>query len=267
MAGTSVLIVAPASVEASLLTRRLTRWGADVHRADAHVMTEAGASRRFDVVLIDHTADAAAAVLRGIGESIARRIVLLTPSGRHHLPALKAAGSTSYLVKPVRAASLAARLDGDAHFEDSAPELPPIGTPSSGKSLAVLVAEDNGINALLARSLLGKLGHRPTVATDGAAAFAAWRAAQADGTPYDVVLMDVQMPGTDGLEATRQIRAAEAAMELAHTPIVALTANAFADDRDTCLAAGMDEFLVKPLDRDRLAALLAELPGRAALAA
>ena len=267
IAGTSVLIVAPPSLEASLLTRRLTRWGANVHRADAHTMTEGRATRRFDVVLIDHSADAAVAVLRGIGETIARRIVLLTPGGRHHLPALKAAGSTSYLVKPVRAASLAALLDGDAHFDEIAPALPPIGMPSSGKSLAVLVAEDNEINALLARSLLGKLGHRPTVATNGAAAFAAWRAAHTEGLPYDVVLMDVQMPGTDGLEATRQIRAAEAEMELARTPIVALTANAFADDRATCLAAGMDEFLVKPLDRDRLAALLADLARRDALAA
>ena len=77
--------------------------------------------------------------------------------------------------------------------------------------------------------------------------------------------MDVQMPGTDGLEATRQIRAAEAGAR--RTPIVALTANAYAEDREACLAAGMDDFLVKPLDRERLAAMLIELSERAALAA
>ena len=77
--------------------------------------------------------------------------------------------------------------------------------------------------------------------------------------------MDVQMPGIDGLEATRQIRAAEAGAR--RTPIVALTANAYAEDREACLAAGMDDFLVKPLDRERLAAMLVELSERAALAA
>jgi CheY-like chemotaxis protein len=73
------------------------------------------------------------------------------------------------------------------------------------------------------------------------------------------------MPGTDGLEAARRIRAAEDST--ARTPIIALTANAFAEDREACLAAGMNGFLVKPLDRDRLAAALAGLPGKSAIAA
>ena len=77
--------------------------------------------------------------------------------------------------------------------------------------------------------------------------------------------MDMQMPGTDGLEATRRIRAMETGGR--RTPIVALTANAFAEDREACLAAGMDDFLVKPLDRDRLASMLGELSKRSALAA
>jgi CheY-like chemotaxis protein len=75
--------------------------------------------------------------------------------------------------------------------------------------------------------------------------------------PYDLVLMDVHMPELDGIEATRRVRAAEAAMGLRRTRIVALTANAFGEDRDACLAAGMDDFLVKPLDRERLAQVLA----------
>jgi CheY-like chemotaxis protein len=72
--------------------------------------------------------------------------------------------------------------------------------------------------------------------------------------------MDVHMPGIDGLEAARQIRAAETGTA-ARTPIIALTANAFAEDRDACLAAGMDSFLVKPLTRERLAAALAQASG------
>jgi CheY-like chemotaxis protein len=129
-------------------------------------------------------------------------------------------------------------------------------TPST-TGLAVLVAEDNDINALLARALLHRLGHRPTVVADGAAAVEAFVSAERVGQPFDLVLMDVHMPELDGLEATRRIRAAEAAMGLPRTRIVALTANAFGEDRDACLAAGMDDFLTKPLDRDRLADALA----------
>jgi CheY-like chemotaxis protein len=122
------------------------------------------------------------------------------------------------------------------------------------------VAEDNDINALLTCSLLSKLGHRPTITPSGGAAVTLWREAQAAGSPYDLVLMDVHMPGIDGLEAARQIRAAETGTA-ARTPIIALTANAFAEDRDACLAAGMDSFLVKPLTRERLAAALAQASG------
>ena len=124
--------------------------------------------------------------------------------------------------------------------------------------MKILVAEDNEINALLARALLVKLGHRPTMAESGAAAIESWLAARAGGAPYDCVLMDLHMPGMDGLEATRRIRAIEAEHDGTRTPIVALTANVSAEDRDACLAAGMDGFLVKPLDRERLAAVLAD---------
>jgi CheY-like chemotaxis protein len=164
----------------------------------------------------------------------------------------------------VRAASLKARLTSDDAF-DGAPlavvtEDIPLQPEAGGrKSFAVLVAEDNEINALLTRSLLNKLGHRPTIATSGIAAFDAWRTARASGAAYDLVLMDLHMPGIDGLEAARRIRAAEADKGGRRTPIIALTANAFAEDRDACLAAGMDGFLVKPLSRERLAEALAQL--------
>ena len=125
------------------------------------------------------------------------------------------------------------------------------------KGLSILVAEDNEINALLARALLVRLGHRPTIAGNGEAAVEAWLAARAAGTPYDLVLMDVQMPVMDGLEATRRIRAAEAEAGAKPTRIVALTANASAEDREAALAAGMDGLLVKPLDRERLREALA----------
>jgi CheY-like chemotaxis protein len=146
-------------------------------------------------------------------------------------------------------------------------ELPPATAEvSHGRGgLSVLVAEDNEINALLTRSLLTKLGHRPTMAASGGLALEHWHAARTGGQPFDLVLMDVHMPGIDGLEATRRIRAAEAGGH--RTPIVALTASALAEDREACTAAGMDGFLVKPLERERLAAVLADLPGRRSIAA
>ena len=130
------------------------------------------------------------------------------------------------------------------------------------------MAEDNDINALLARALLARLGHRPTIAGNGMAAVDCWSKARAAGTPFDLVLMDVQMPDMDGLEATRRIRAAEA-LEASRPPtrIVALTANAYAEDRDACLAAGMDGLLVKPLDRERLRDALETAARGASLAA
>ena len=132
---------------------------------------------------------------------------------------------------------------------------------ASARSLAILVAEDNDINALLARNLLTRLGHRPMMAADGGDAVAAYVAARAAGAPFDRVLMDMHMPGMNGIEAACRIRAAERASGAEPTTILALTAEALPERRDACLAAGIDGFLTKPLDRERLVAALAE-PGR-----
>jgi CheY-like chemotaxis protein len=270
LAGTDILIVAPAATEASLIARRLQRWGARTkivpdNRVAAALLPE----QMWSAVLVDHAlgTEASEALARLAG-AIPRRIVLVTPAMRNELAALKEAGFTGYLIKPVRAASLAARFSTDDAFDPGAamdiPEAPSVARPGGG--LSILVAEDNEINALLARALLVRLGHYPTMAASGAAAIESWLAARAAGTPFDRVLMDLHMPGMDGLEATRQIRAIEAETNAPRMPILALTANASAEDREECLAAGMDGFLVKPLDRERLAAALAAF-GSAALAA
>src|SRR5262249_40099439 len=101
----------------------------------------------------------------------------------------------------------------------------------------------------------------------GALAVESWLAAQVSGVPYDLVLMDVNMPDVDGIEATRRIRAAEDERGVRRTPIIALTANAFDEDRDARVAAGMDGFLPEPLHRERLETALATVRPGASLAA
>ena len=273
LTGTNMLIVAPGTIEASLLSWRLIRWGANTCVApDEKIAASLLPKRKWDAMLVDHAlgTEAIDALMRKTGQAIARRIVLITPPARNELAALKQTGFTDYLVKPVRAASLAARLRTNNAFdpatgETSSAEIVHLSVIEA-KGMAILVAEDNDINALLARALLIKLGHRPTVVTSGAAAVESWFEAQGENAPYDLVIMDVHMPGVDGIEATRRIRALEAGTST-HAPILALTANAFAEDREACLAAGMDGFLTKPLDRDRLFSALAALPIPSPLAA
>src|SRR5207248_116429 len=109
------------------------------------------------------------------------------------------------------------------------------------------------------RSLLTRLGHRAVIATNGEAALESWLAARSAGTPYDLILMDVQMPQLDGIEAAKRIRTHEASGAGRRTPILALTANTLVEDRYACFEAGMDGFLIKPLDRDKLEEALAAL--------
>jgi CheY-like chemotaxis protein len=270
LAGNEILIVAPAAIEASLLARRLQRWAARVTIVpDDKVAAALLPEQPWSAVLVDHTLGTpASGVLAGLAATIPRRIALVTPAMRHELAALKTAGFTGYLIKPVRAVSLAARFSTDDVFEPSGAIEPaelPSGGPS-GNGLTVLVAEDNEINALLTRALLVKLGHRPTMAGTGSAAIDCWLAARAAGMPFDRVLMDLHMPGMDGLQAARRIREIEAEDDSPPIRIIALTANASVEDREACRSAGMDGFLIKPLERDRLAAALATAD-RAAFAA
>ena len=261
--GAAVMIVAGTEIEASLLARRLGRWGARTCAAlDEQIADALLPERHWDALLVDYPLAAAIAATADLARlDTPRRIVLIRPTERHELAALRELGFNGYLIKPVRAASLAAQLEHADTFEQ--PQSEPAaasaeaGDTAGGKGLSILVAEDNEINALLARALLTRLGHRPTIAADGEAALESWHAARAGGAPYDLVLMDVQMPGVDGLEAARRIRSAEAASGTPRTHIVALTANAQSDDREACLAAGMDGLLVKPLDRERLREVLA----------
>lgn len=124
------------------------------------------------------------------------------------------------------------------------------------KSLHILIAEDNPINQKLAVRLLQKQGHTSTVANNGREAVETWMR-----QPFDAILMDMMMPEMDGLEATIAIREREKATGT-HIPIIAITANAMTGDRDKCLAAGMDEYISKPVDVAKLYDALQRLTGQ-----
>ena len=181
-------------------------------------------------------------------------LVLLAPEARGRIEAFRAQGYAGYLIKPLRRASLAERVLAVARPAASTPAIGASRTderadPAAPAGLRVLLAEDNAVNAMLARALLTRAGCTVDRAGGGGEAVA-----MALAIPYDLILMDMRMPGVSGLDAARSIRAAGRS-----TPIVALTANAFDDDRRACLHAGMDGFLSKPLDPAALDATLARL--------
>jgi PAS domain S-box-containing protein len=264
LTGKSILLIASQGIEAALIARRLERWGGQTCTvSDPDVALALLPERSWHAVLIDRALgpEVAARLAEAARAHATQRLVLLTPATRHeHLsPAF-----TGYLVKPLRAASLAARLSLTP--EIASPELAPdpsaeasVAPSATAKGLSILVAEDNEINALLMRSLLTKLGHRVVIATHGEAALESWLAAKSAATPYDLVLMDIQMPQLDGIEAARRIRTHEAGEGGRRTPILALTANTLVEDRYACFEAGMDGFLIKPLDREKLEEALATL--------
>ncbi len=212
-------------------------------------------------------------------------VVLLAPNARGSLEEMRALGFVSYLVKPVRQASLVSRLAlcradaagpvavavPKAEWPSDAQEDAAAGPKASaasvtedhtvparsakpvtsaqnhaaspGDGLSILLAEDNPINMMLIRELLRRRGHRVTEVTTGNDAVKAMATGR-----FDLLLTDIHMPGMDGVEATQAIRAAEIESDRPRTPIVALTADALEAGRRTCLEAGMDGFLTKPVD-------------------
>ena len=265
------MLVAPCTIETALIARRLERWGAQLCTiSDLAVAQALLPERPWHAMIVDHGFGASAVQQLGAiaQHGATHRLTMFTPAERHDLQPAAMTAFNGYLVKPLRAASLAARLTAEATTL-----VPDIGSDTDmsaprpnaeTKGLSILVAEDNEINALLMRSLLTRLGHHPVITINGREALDSWLAAEIAGTPYDLVLMDVQMPDLDGVEATRQIRAREAERSLSRTRILALTANTLVEDRYACFEAGMDGFLVKPLDRDKLSEALDGLkPARA----
>lgn len=254
--GCRALIVSAEQFQPAYLADMLRESGADAVRAagSAEAVALMGEARpAFDLLFVDcglgeDEARAVAQVARLAG--ISRAVLLFSPFERRAFGQHLSSGFEAWLVKPIRRASLATRLSE----QPAAPRQKAQSTGALRRSLSsspvrVLLAEDNPINAMIARASLERLGAEVVHAADGATALREAEAAlTGPGRGFDLVLMDVCMPMLDGLEVTRRIRAAEARRGRPGTRIVATTAHAFHQTKCDCEAAGMDEVLTKPVD-------------------
>jgi CheY-like chemotaxis protein len=200
-----------------------------------YVQVDASVSRRFGGT--------------GLGLAICKRLAERM-GGSVGVTSTLGSGSCFHVTLPFTPAETVERKAAATGAEAAEAELRTL-VKARAAPLRVLVADDNETNQLVATSLLAKLGIASDVAENGVLAVSAVR----DGA-YDLVLMDMQMPEMDGLEATRTIRAL--AGDKARIPIVGLTANAFGDDRRRCRETGMDGFLAKPVRKHELARGIAE---------
>ena len=266
LGGVRALIVDDNGSNRMVLEDYLSRWGvahdsaADAENALRILQAGLAAGRGHDVALLDHRMP----VMDGM--TLARRIhddarfagvrLMLLSSGAIPGQAQEAreAGILGYLPKPVRMREL---HDGLALVLGlTAAEHSPLITRhvlaerQARQTARVLVVEDNPVNQQVAAGILQRLGLRADVASNGEQALRALAEHR-----YDMVFMDMMMPVLDGLEATRRLRAREG--DGPHTPVVAMTANAGAADREACLAAGMDDYLPKPIHVDGLKTMLA----------
>ncbi|AZU02663.1 histidine kinase [Glycocaulis alkaliphilus] len=253
LAGRRILVATPCGIESDALVLHAETLGAWAESCSSQGQLVARAQAvRPDIIILDDswTEDASALAASGC---TGRILALARPRTKARYTGKdRPAGIDGWLVAPVRASSLArfalGRRSGDEKRET---------TGVSGPVLAgyrILLAEDDPVNALIARTLLSRLGASVVMATTGREAVL-----EASQGGYDAALLDLRMPELDGRDAAAQIRALPG--EPGAVPLVALTANATEADRDACLAAGMDAFLAKPVDPDDLAAVLSGLCG------
>ena len=262
--GLRVLIVDDHPTNLFVLNAHLTAWGAEVLSADSgasaleRLTQSATTSPPIDLVLLDvHMPDMDGLMLaRAIkAEPALRRVDLLALSSGErdaHRGAADPLGFVAWLQKPVRQSTLRTCL---RNYRQGYVAAPAVG---EGKALTppalagrVLLVEDNPVNREVAIGLLELLGCHVDSAEDGR------QALEVSATSaYDIIFMDCQMPIMDGFTATARIRERERQTQAARTPIIALTANAMAGDRDHCLAAGMDDYLSKPFSQDQMKEML-----------
>lgn len=254
------LIHSPYATMAESLGKQLSAWGAHVRLDSPTEQHDAAAT--FDLLLIDSRSDATALkqfqAMRHAGQC--RHLVLLSNLS----DSVELSGADQSIYRPVATAQLLDVLGKLTEHGGRMQSSNLFGHPSRRDTLTttqwpentrILLVEDNPINQEVAQLILGELDLLADCAGNGHEAIAALQAAT-DGEPYTLVLMDCQMPEMDGFEATRKIRAGVAGEQNRTLPIIALTANAMHGDREKCLAAGMDDYLGKPIQIPALALCL-----------
>jgi CheY-like chemotaxis protein len=277
LAGASILVVDDNPTNRRILDEQLRSWGMRPEKAESagqalaliQARTEGGDP--FRVVLVDvHMPGMGSLELLKRTQRISAtlQVVLMVTSGDHpgdlaHSPEM---GTASYLTKPVRRSELWTTISGALSdgkslgdlresTEARTPQGSGLGISPSWRSLRILLAEDNSVNVKVACAILERAGHTVEVARDGRQAVRA----MASG-PFDVILMDVQMPEMDGFEATAAIREMEEHTS-AHTPVIAMTAHALGGYKQRCLEAGMDGYVTKPIRAELLLQTLEEFQG------
>lgn len=189
-------------------------------------------------------------------------IALVDPTSRNLLKLFKDVGYRRFLVRPVRPRSLLTQLaNAGTNADGPIIDVEPLSAVDDNRSrygeVRVLLAEDNVINALLAKTVLSKLGCECEHVTDGREAVGLIeQSIEKDERPFDLVLMDIFMPVCGGVEATHAIKDMHRGVDRSCPIIAALTAHAFAEDREKCLSEGMDDYLAKPFERQDLVRLL-----------
>ena len=266
--GARVLVVDDNATNRKILTSYLVSWGCKAGEVASgaeglRLLREAyidGA--RYDAAIIDMQMPGMDGLTMGqlVKQDpalAATQLIMLSSVGfQHAAKELKQVGFSSYLRKPApreRLYDCLASALSKGLTRRAAATVEIVNTdvkPGVARKLRILMAEDNVVNQKVAQLLLQRLGHHCDVVFNGAEALSAL-----ERLPYDLVLMDVQMPEMDGLEATRRLRACEEKTGY-HQPVVALTAHALEGDRERCLDAGMDEYLTKPVKAPEMVKVL-----------
>jgi CheY-like chemotaxis protein/HPt (histidine-containing phosphotransfer) domain-containing protein len=259
LAGKRLLVVDDNAMNREIVIRQARTWGMNPVAVEGPLAALAliDAGERFDVAVLDMLMPdmdglALAQAIRQHEETRELPLILLTSVGR--LPQARAAAEfNAQLAKPIKASQLYNALLGVLARQIDQPQVAELAVDgekaSASSSLRILLAEDNAVNQKVALALLRQLGYRADVALNGLEALAAL-----ERRPYDVVLMDVQMPELDGLDATRRI--VERWPADRRPRIIAMTANALLEDREACFAAGMDDYVAKPIRPEELAEAL-----------